>query len=146
MQVFSNTPQLYTITQKFFFFNFFHLKSQNTYLCALGMFSHLGQDLRIAKGTTFALHSFKKQPQTCCNFKRKRNKKKMLIKILLLTYPGGHTLKTGLVVLNATEPLFFGILLTACSSWVPNQKINTSFFSEPDHRISYQIQTPKNLP
>lgn len=60
MYLLFNTLPSYTTTEKKNFSNFFFSLEVAKHISALGMFSNLGQDLRIARGTTFALNSFKK--------------------------------------------------------------------------------------
>ena len=65
--------------------------------------------------------------------------------MLLPTYPGGYTFKPASWYLMPQNhcPSTVSYLPVQLG---PKPKINPIFFSGPDHRISYQIQTPKNPP
>lgn len=81
-----HSPTLHHHQEKKIWTYFLHLKSQIT--SALGVFSNLGQDLRIARDTTFALNfSRSSHSLAVISKKKERNQKEMLIKILLWPCP-----------------------------------------------------------
>lgn len=98
----------------FFFLTYFlHLKSQIT--SVLGMFSNLGQDLRIARGTTFALNSFQEIATVLLQFQKKKQKENAskIAAVDIRLRPASW---------DATEALFFDSLPTVCPNWTPYQK------------------------